>query len=73
MPNRLCEQPQIAFLPDFDRTQCLQMIGHELAVEQRVPSDPHPGDQPGQRHFRRVRRPRKHAFAEKGVAQRKSI
>jgi hypothetical protein len=49
--DRLGQQPQIAFLPDLDRTERLQMIGHELAIEQAVPPHLHPRDQPGQRHF----------------------
>jgi len=49
------------------------MVGHELAVEQGEACEPHPRDQPGKRHFRRIRAPRYHGFAEKGLPQRHAI
>ena len=49
------------------------MVGHELTVEQGETGETQPRRQPGQRHLRRVRAPRHHAFAEKGSAQRDAI
>ncbi len=49
------------------------MVGLELAVEQRETADPHPRDEPGERHLRRVPRPRYHALAKKGAAEREAV
>jgi hypothetical protein len=42
----LGQQPQIAFLPDLNRAKRLQMVGHELAIEQAVAPHLHPRHQP---------------------------
>jgi hypothetical protein len=56
-------------LGDFDRSQAAQMVGHELAVEQPIASDPEARDQPGQSDLRGVLANREHALAEEGRAE----
>lgn len=49
------------------------MIGLELAIEQGEAPHLEPRDEPGERHLRRIARPRHHRFAEKGPPQREAI
>ena len=49
------------------------MIGHELAVEQRVTADLQSRDKMRQRNFRGIGRAAEHRFTKKRAAQRNAI
>jgi hypothetical protein len=49
------------------------MFRHELAIEQSISSNPHPGHKPGHRHLGSIGHARKHALAEKGLPHRQAI
>ncbi len=49
------------------------MVSQKLAIKQFKPAHPQPRDQPDQRHFGGIGRPRKHTLAKKSPAHRHAI
>ena len=53
----------------LDRAERLEMVGHELSVEQREAAGAKPCDQMHQRHLRGVARAMEHTLAEERAAE----
>ena len=63
------QQRHIGLPRHADRAERGEVVGHELAVEQREIAGLEARDQPGERDLRGVGRAAEHAFAEEGAAE----